>query len=87
MPRDDSFAERFGATGAWFTTTHWSVVWAARQSDSAESVEAWEKLCRAYWAPLYAYIRHRGHGIEEAQDLTQEFFRRLMLNSQQRDRT
>jgi RNA polymerase sigma-70 factor (ECF subfamily) len=37
-----------------------------------------EELCRAYWYPLYAYVRRRGHGVEEAQDLTQEFFARLL---------
>ncbi|HEY5910542.1 MAG TPA: sigma-70 family RNA polymerase sigma factor [Verrucomicrobiae bacterium] len=37
-----------------------------------------ETLCRAYWYPLYAYTRRRGYGVEEAQDLTQEFFARLL---------
>src|SRR6185369_10718538 len=37
-----------------------------------------EKLCRAYWAPLYAYIRRDGQDATEAQDLTQDFFARLL---------
>ena len=37
-----------------------------------------EELCRTYWYPLYAYVRRRGHPVEEAQDLTQEFFARLI---------
>jgi len=37
-----------------------------------------EKLCRTYWYPIYAYIRRQGHGPCEAQDLTQEFFCRLL---------
>jgi len=37
-----------------------------------------DELCRTYWYPLYAYIRRRGHSVEEAQDLTQEFFARLI---------
>ncbi len=37
-----------------------------------------DKLCRAYWYPLYAFVRRRGHSREEAQDLTQEFFSRLL---------
>lgn len=37
-----------------------------------------EQLCRTYWYPLYAYVRRRGHSVEEAQDLTQEFFARLI---------
>jgi len=37
-----------------------------------------EKLCQTYWQPLYAYVRRRGHGVEDAQDLTQAFFARLL---------
>lgn len=62
----------------WFATTHWSVVLAAKQSDSSQAAAALEKLCRAYWRPLYAYIRRDGHDATEAQDLTQEFFARLL---------
>jgi len=62
----------------WFATTHWSVVLAAGQSGSDAQAAAMEKLCRAYWYPLYAYIRRRGHGPDDAQDLTQEFFLRLI---------
>ena len=65
-----------GAT--WFATTHWSVVLAARDGDAAAASAALEKLCRAYWPPLYAYIRRDGSDQSEAQDLTQEFFARLL---------
>jgi len=61
-----------------FTATHWSVVLAAGQGDSPQAAAALEQLCRSYWYPLYAYVRRRGHGPEEAQDLTQEFFARLL---------
>ena len=61
-----------------FTTTHWSVVLAAGQSESPQAAQTLEQLCRTYWYPLYAYIRRRGHGPEDAQDLTQEFFLRLL---------
>jgi len=61
-----------------FATTHWSVVLAAGAQDFPEQGEALEKLCRTYWYPLYAYIRRRGCGPEDAQDLTQEFFTRLL---------
>jgi RNA polymerase sigma factor (sigma-70 family) len=54
------------------------VVLAAGGQDVLERTEALEKLCRAYWYPLYAYIRRRGFGPEDAQDLTQEFFARLL---------
>jgi RNA polymerase sigma factor (sigma-70 family) len=60
-----------------FATTHWSVVLTAQgQSPAAEA--ALETLCRTYWKPLYAFIRREGHPIEEAQDLTQEFFARWL---------
>jgi RNA polymerase sigma-70 factor (ECF subfamily) len=66
------------APAQWFATTHWSVVLAVKQGDSSEAAVALEKLCRAYWRPLYAYIRRDGHDATEAQDLTQDFFARLL---------
>jgi RNA polymerase sigma-70 factor (ECF subfamily) len=53
-------------------------VLAARTGDSQQADQALEKLCRTYWPPLYAYIRRDGHDPAEAQDLTQEFFARLL---------
>lgn len=61
-----------------FVTTRWSVVLAARGKSSPESAAALETLCRAYWYPLYAYVRGSGHSPHDAQDLTQEFFARLL---------
>jgi RNA polymerase sigma factor (sigma-70 family) len=61
-----------------FATTHWSVVLAAKNGDASEAALALEKLCRTYWPPLYAYIRRDGCDKTEAQDLTQEFFARLL---------
>lgn len=61
-----------------FATTHWSVVVAAGGQDLPQRSDALEKLCRSYWYPLYAYIRRRGFAPEDAQDLTQEFFARLL---------
>ena len=66
------------ARGQWFATTHWSVVLTAKDSDSPGAAAALEKLCRSYWPPLYAYIRRDGYEVTEAQDLTQEFFARLL---------
>jgi RNA polymerase sigma-70 factor (ECF subfamily) len=63
---------------AQFTTTHWSVVRAAGQSSSPASQAALEQLCQAYRYPLYAYVRRRGYSPEDAQDLTQSFFERLL---------
>jgi RNA polymerase sigma-70 factor (ECF subfamily) len=61
-----------------FVTTHWSVVLQAGGSESAQAQQALEKLCTAYWYPLYAYVRRQGRSPEDAQDLTQEFFARLL---------
>jgi len=67
-----------GARPPVFVTTHWSVVLSARQKDSPESAAALETLCRTYWYPLYAFVRRQGHSPPDAQDLTQEFFARLL---------
>jgi RNA polymerase sigma factor (sigma-70 family) len=77
MGESGAYGEQ-SATNRWFTTTHWSVVLAAKRNDSAEGSKALERLCRTYWPPLYGYIRRDGHSPEDAQDLTQEFFARLV---------
>jgi RNA polymerase sigma-70 factor (ECF subfamily) len=64
--------------GARFVTTHWSVVLVAGRSDSTRARNALARLCQTYWYPLYAYVRRRGHSPHDAQDLTQEFFARLL---------
>ncbi len=61
-----------------FATTRWTVVLAAGQSDTTQAQAALENLCRTYWYPLYAYVRRCGHSPPDAQDLTQEFFARLL---------
>ncbi len=61
-----------------FPNTRWSVVLAARQPESPESAAALETICRDYWYPLYAYVRRCGQSPPDAQDLTQEFFCRLL---------
>jgi RNA polymerase sigma-70 factor (ECF subfamily) len=61
-----------------FATTHWSVVLAAGHASSPGAREALEKLCRAYWYPLYTFVRRQGHSPEDAQDVTQEFFARFL---------
>jgi RNA polymerase sigma factor (sigma-70 family) len=68
--------------GRRFDTTHWSVVTLAGKTQSPHSAAALEKLCRAYWPPLYAFIRRKGHAAEEAEDLTQEFFVRLLQHNE-----
>lgn len=61
-----------------FVSTHWSVVLAAKDKGSPDGAEALETLCRTYWYPLYAFVRSSGYSYEEAQDLTQAFFARLL---------
>src|SRR5437764_13529316 len=63
--------------GTAFTTTHWSVVLEA-QGPTPAAQAALEKLCRTYWWPLYGFVRREGYKPEEAQDLTQAFFARLL---------
>lgn len=64
-----------------FRTTHWSLVLTAGKPEEPASHEALEKLCRAYWPPVYAFIRRRGHTPHEAEDLAQGFFERLLARS------
>ena len=59
-------------------TTHWSIVVEAKDQDSPECAAALEKLCQAYWYPLYAHVRRLGHAPPDAEDLTQGFFARLL---------
>jgi RNA polymerase sigma-70 factor (ECF subfamily) len=81
MALPDSHPQSAANGGAYFATTHWSVVLEARAEDSPKAVDALAQLCRTYWYPLYAYIRRRGHESHDAQDLTQEFFARLLGNN------
>jgi RNA polymerase sigma-70 factor (ECF subfamily) len=63
-----------------FVTTHWSLVDAAKPDEASRTHvrEALEELCRAYWYPLYAFVRSRGYSADDAQDLTQAFFARII---------
>jgi RNA polymerase sigma factor (sigma-70 family) len=61
-----------------FHTTHWSLVVAAAGQSGDQPRAALEELCHAYWYPLYAFLRRRGHAAEDARDLTQGFFAALL---------
>jgi RNA polymerase sigma factor (sigma-70 family) len=61
-----------------FASTRWSIVAAAGRKESPEARAALAVLCQAYWYPLYAYARRRLARADDAQDLTQEFFARLL---------
>ena len=59
-------------------TTQWSRVLAARDGSDTEARSALEALCRTYWEPLYAFVRHQGEAPDEAADLTQGYFAELL---------
>src|SRR5215831_1454971 len=69
--------EAVSQPGGAFVTTQWSVVLAA-QARSPAADEALEKLCQIYWLPIYSFVRREGRSVEDAQDLTQGFFARLL---------
>lgn len=81
-PDDDLLGTDFPGFGydkaAAFSTTHWSVVLTAGQDNPEGAAAALEQLCRKYWYPMYAFIRRRGSGPHEAEDLTQGFFAHLL---------
>ena len=61
-----------------FPTTRWTVVVAAGDPGRKEARSALVSLCENYWYPLYAFLRRRGYPADQAQDLTQEFFTRVL---------
>src|SRR5215469_10868578 len=61
-----------------FPTTRWSLVIAASDPKQKEVRSALASLCENYWYPLYAFLRRRGYAADQAQDLTQEFFIRVL---------
>ena len=82
MAAHDSKIERLPARGERFATTHWSMVVSAGGQPRRSRVDrALATLCENYWFPLYAFVRRAGHSAEDAQDLTQEFFARLLAKN------
>ena len=63
-----------------FATTRWSLILSAADLENAEQKarEALEELCRTYWRPIFSFVCRRGYSTEEAQDLTQDFFIRIL---------
>ncbi len=78
MPTTTAHSRETARPKNYFATTHWSVVLKAGRSDTTRARDALAKLCQIYWFPLYAYVRRRGHSSEDAKDLTQGFFARLL---------
>jgi RNA polymerase sigma factor (sigma-70 family) len=74
----NSHADWTGRGAAAFRTTHWTAVMNAGGRDAPAAQDALAELCQTYWYPLYAYIRRSGRSPEDAEDLTQGFFARLL---------
>ena len=63
-----------------FATTRWSLILSAANSEGEEQKarEALDELCRTYWRPVFSFVCRRGYSMENAQDLTQDFFVRIL---------
>lgn len=61
-----------------FPVTHWSLVQRAFENGDRNASRALAEICEAYWYPIYAFVRRKGYGVEDAEDLTQGFFARLL---------
>lgn len=59
-----------------FVTTRWSLIFSAANlgREEQKARDALAELCRTYWRPIFSFVRARGYSIEDAQDLTQDFF-------------
>ena len=68
-----------------FPTTRITLIHAARSGSGTQAQEALAALCRAYWYPIYAYVRRLGYPADEAEDLTQGFFTRVLEKHYLRD--
>ncbi|MDB4464902.1 sigma-70 family RNA polymerase sigma factor [Akkermansiaceae bacterium] len=75
-PNSSEHPENSG--GGFFPQTRWTMVVAARDAPGVEQGEALAELCRIYWRPVYLFVRQRGNSPQETEDLTQEFFYRLI---------
>ena len=78
MAASEPTLSQTSAGDGWFKTTQWSVVLQAGSRDSPQANAALARLCQTYWYPVYTFVRRLGHGAEDAKDLTQEFFLRLL---------
>src|SRR4051794_16201797 len=78
MSPDSERLSSNSAGRAQFPPTLWSVVLLARQNSSEQSHDALATLCRAYWFPLYAYLRRQGRSPHDAQDLPRGFLLHLV---------
>jgi RNA polymerase sigma-70 factor (ECF subfamily) len=75
---EETASDSTSAPAREFNTTRWTVVLQAALSESPEARRAINRLCRDYWYPLYAHVRRHGRSVQDAEDITQEFFVRLL---------
>lgn len=61
-----------------FPTTHWSLVKRVQRGSTDDARRALEDICKGYWYPIYSYLRRSGHAQADAEDLTQDFFQRVI---------
>src|SRR3974390_1810348 len=78
MPRSTAARSHSDPGHAVFAPTRWTQILLAREGKSTKAQKALNELCQSYWYPLYAFIRRSGYTREDAQDLVQEFFARLL---------
>ncbi len=78
VPSPSDSISPHAARNARFATTRWSIVLLAGRGQDRAAQDALAHLCEHYWYPIYAYVRRRGHAPADAQDLTQEFFARML---------
>lgn len=78
IPIDSADSAALARAPGEFASTHWSLVLRAGQRIDKQADDALATLCQRYWLPLYAYARRRVSDVDQAQDLTQSFFARLL---------
>ncbi len=75
-----SYAESPVHLNRWSIDTRWSLIHSIREGSSDDKQAALEAFCQSYWRPVYSFVRARGHSQEDAEDLTQDYFCRIMRN-------
>jgi RNA polymerase sigma-70 factor (ECF subfamily) len=78
MPKRRAGETEIGGGGREFLPTAWTQVQKARDAGAAEARVAWDQLIGIYWKPVYFHIRRKGHSVEDAKDLAQQFFASLL---------
>lgn len=78
MPLSTKHSDGLGPGAGSFAETRWSQVRLAAEGAGEPALKAQEELCAAYWPPIYSFLRRKGHSPHDAEDLTQQFFMRIL---------